>query len=191
MRYSRSTHVTRVAIQKLYGNYFSAIDAVRHRRQEPVDAYNAGTTVDMHTRDFGLYYTAPGFALTLVNAAVNASTAFVTTTVNRSPAVLAQGTPSGMIDAVYAQSYRATSGVRYLVITNKSPAPVPLTLGVDGARLAAPTLCWGTQGSLLDENYSNAGAPEVQRVAPHPCAVSSSGALTIGPYSVTLVAWNP
>ena len=65
--------IYRVGFQKLYGDYFAAIDAKDHHLADVYDSWSTdpSATVDTTSYAWNLYYTATGEALRIVNGAMN------------------------------------------------------------------------------------------------------------------------
>ena len=81
------------------------------------NAYDAGTTIDTLTLDFGYYLTAQPLGLAVLNGVLQNTTSVDATTVTGGATVPATGL--GTIPALYAQAYTTATGRQSVVIANK------------------------------------------------------------------------
>jgi len=191
-RMSTASNVKRIAVHPLFlGNNYSqgiirAVDDFQSYLLGQLannPNYSTNTATDPNTQ-FAFYPSANALALQVLNQAVNSSTFTWATTVSGGPTVPILGYDGNPIPAVFAQAYHGANGTRYLVITNKSGASVPLGVEVDGT--LGPR-------SVMASYISNA-SDTAQNTATSQTAVQIvnttwTNPMTIGPYSVTTLQW--
>jgi len=145
--------------------------------------YSTNTATNLDTQ-FVFYYSTCALAMEIANQAINDSTGTWTTAVYGSPAVPILGYDGNPVPAVYAQGYQVNSGTRYLLITNKSGAPVPVAIEAQG-NLLETTL----QVPYISNSSDTAENTATDQNNVQIVTTSSANPITIGPYSVTRVQW--
>jgi uncharacterized protein (TIGR03437 family) len=148
------------------------------------DAYDAGTSIDTLTLDFGYYLTAQPLGLAVLNGVINQAAVAYATTVTGGSTVAATGL--GQIPALYAQAYTSAAGLRSVVITNKGATANQVTISsVDGPPILGPLAITYIAGS--DPTAQNTSAAD----SPVAVQTSTSGnPVTIPAYSVVRVDLN-
>jgi hypothetical protein len=191
-RMSTASNVKRIAVHPLFlGNDFSqgiirAVDDFQSYLLGQLandQTYSTNTATNPDTQ-FVFYPSANALTLQVLNAAVNSSTFTWATTVAGGPTVPILGYDGNPIPAVFAQGYLGANGTHYLVITNKSAAPVPLGVEVNG------TLGPGS----MTVSYVSNPSDTAQNTATDQTAVQIvnttwTNPMTVGPYSVTTLQW--
>lgn len=143
-------------------------------------AYNAGTTIDTLSLNFGYYFAAQPLGLAVLNGVLKNANQVVSTTVTGGAMVAATG--PGQIPALYAQAYSTPNGAASVVITNKSATPHVVTIRLGGASVAG----------VLNVQSISGTDPTVQNTSSAQNAVvvqssTSPNPVTIPPYSVVRV----
>jgi len=191
-RMSSIPQVKAVGVTELYlGNSFNqgvirAVNDYESYLKAQVKAnpnYSTNTATNPNTQ-FQFYYSTNALALEVANTAINGSNATWATVVNGGPTVPIEGYDGNPIPAVFAQGYQGTGGQHYLLVTNKSNAPVQMAVEVDG-NLLQQTLALTYISSTSDtaqNTATNQTAVQIQ-------TATSPNPVTIGPYSVTLIQW--
>jgi uncharacterized protein (TIGR03437 family) len=147
------------------------------------NAYDAGTTIDTLTLNFGYFTEAQPMGLAVLNGVVRNATATLSTAVTGGPTVAATGL--GQIPALYAQAYTSATGRQSVAITNKGATAQPVTIRVNGTAVS------GT----LPVQFIAGPDPTAVNTAASPNAVSvqtstSANPVTVPAYSVVRVDLN-
>ncbi|MEO8662252.1 MAG: hypothetical protein ABI693_27565, partial [Bryobacteraceae bacterium] len=145
--------------------------------------FSTNTATDPNTQ-FSFFYSAPGLAMQVINEAINNSTHLWPAAVTFSPTVDILGFDGLPIPAVYAQGYQGDNGKRYLLVTNKSGASLPLNLQSGGTGIVGPFTVSSISSPDPTANNSPSAQTSVQIVT-----APSLNPVTVGPYSVTRIEW--
>lgn len=159
------------------------VDAVTAHYADTKNAYDAGTTINTLSLNFGFFFRTQQLGVAVLNAALKNATQLLGTTVTGGASVPATGL--GTIPALYAQCYSTATGQQSLVITNKGAAPQQVTIRVAGAAVA---------GTLPVQMISGSD-PQAQNTPANPNVTSiqsstSANPITVPPYSVVRVDLN-
>lgn len=98
------------------------------------NAYDAGTTINTLTLNFGFYTVAQPQGLAVANSVLRNATLVNSTTVTGGATVPATGL--GQIPALYAQAYTMVTGQQSVIITNKSATAHQVTVRVNGTAVS-------------------------------------------------------
>jgi hypothetical protein len=191
-RMSTIPQVKAVGATEIYlGNSFTegiirAVDdfepyLIAHVVQNPNYCTDTSTNPDTQ---FSFYFSTSGLALQIANTAINGSDATWPTTLTGGPTVPILGYDGNPVPAIFAQGYQGTDGTHYLLITNKSAAPAPVAIEVNGSLLEETVMVsYISNASDLAENTATDqnNVQIVNTTSPNP--------ITVGPYSVTRVQW--
>ncbi len=148
------------------------------------NAYEAGTTIDTLTLNFGFFLTAQPLGLAVLNGIVRNATEVNSTTLTGGPTVTATGLAP--IPALYAQAYTTATGQRSVVIANKGATASTVAIGVNGTPVSGIlplTFIAGSDPTVLN-TASNQSAVSVQ-------TSTAANPVTIPSYSVVRVDLNP
>ena len=191
-RLSTLPNVKGVAVNSLYtdnSDYHGIIQSVDDFEpyllgQVAANPNWATNTATNPNTQYQFYMSAPGIALEVANQAFNLATAVYPTTVTGGPTVPILGYSGTPVPAIYAQGYLGSSGKYHLVITNKSSITCTATLQLNSVQL---------KGTLNVSTVSNPNSLANNTATAQNNVVSqsftSTSPITIGPYSVTAVAW--
>ena len=191
-RLSTIPQIKAVGVTELYlGNSFTqgmirAVDdyeAYLLAELQKNPAFCTDTSTNPSTQ-FSFYMSSSGLAMEVANTAINGSNATWPTTLTGGPTVAILGYDGNPVPAVFAQGYQGSDGTHYVLITNKSSAPVPVAIEVNGSLLEeSVTVSYISNASDLAENTAT-NQNNVQIVTG-----ASANPITVGPYSVTRVQW--
>jgi hypothetical protein len=160
---------------------FAGVQATTDHFNDVTDAYNAGTSIDTVTLDFGFFTAAQAAGTSVLNSVINSAAVSNKTTVTGGVNVPATGIAGG-IPALYAMSYSNARGATSVVVTNKSNTPHQVTIRMNGTALAGPFPLQFVTGTVA--GTMNTGA------APNAISMQSGvsgNPVTIPPYSVVRV----
>jgi uncharacterized protein (TIGR03437 family) len=146
------------------------------------NAYNAGTTIDTLSLNFGFFTTAQPQGLAVLNGVLRNATLVDTSTVTGGATVAATGL--GQIPALYAQGYTSATGQQSVVITNKGATAHQVTVRVNGTPVGGTLtvqLIAGSDPTAVNTATSSAVAIE---------AAMSQNPITVPAYSVVRVDLN-
>ena len=193
MRMSSDPHITQMGMHTLIGRtneLDAAVMETTDHKQEAVDAYHAGKTIDTSHLDFGYYYAPDGLALEIINGVINTSSGLWPTLVAGGDSVatmpVGSATMPGRIPALYAQAYKSGDGKTIdLLITNKSDQPQAAVIGINNQPVKA-LFSTVSIGKTDPTARNTADAPETIRL--HRDTVSNT--VTVPPYGVMSVSWK-
>jgi len=147
------------------------------------DAYDAGTTLDTLSLNFGYYLVAQPLGLAVLNGVINHAAVLDATTVTGGSTVAATGL--GQIPALYAQAYNSSAGLQSIVITNKGATANQVTIAVNGTPVSGTLPITFIAGSdPTAQNTSAANSPVVVQTS------TATNPVTIPAYSVVRVDLN-
>ena len=129
MRMSSLPSMLYVGMHALSG--LRGVNAATPHWADVTNAYNAGTTIDTTTLNFGFFFEAQPMGLAVLNGTLKTATTVLSTTLTGGAQVPATGV--GQIPALYAQAYSNGSGQQSVVITNKSAVAHNVTIRLNGA----------------------------------------------------------
>ena len=187
LRLASDPHITHAGMHLAVSNASSAQVAVvptDDYTAECKTAYNHGTTIDTAnatTYPFGYYMAAPGMALEVVDQAINSGVGMWPTTSTGGTYVSynnGSGT-SGSMPAVYAQAVKHSTNPQHLLLTNKSAVSQTVNIKVNGTLLST---------TVFSTTYITASAPDTITGISIQTG-SSTGSVTLPPYSVMNVSW--
>jgi uncharacterized protein (TIGR03437 family) len=181
MRMSAVPSMLYVGMHALTGT--RGVSAVQTHYNDVQAAYEAGTTIDTLSLDFGFFLTAQPLGLAVLNGVLRDATAVDSTTVTGGATVAATGL--GQIPALYAQAYTSAAGLESVVITNKGAAAQQVTIRVNGTPVAGTLPLTFIAGS--DPTATNASSSAM------PVAVqtsTSANPVTVPAYSVVRLDLN-
>ena len=186
LRLASDPHITHAGMHLAVSNASSAQNAVvptNDYTAQCKQAYSNGTTIntaDSSTYNFGYYMAAPGMALEVIDQAINSGTGiWPTTTTGGSYVSYNDGNgTSGPMPAVYAQAVEHQTNPQHLLLTNKSGTAQTVNIKVNGTLLS---------GTTFSTTYITATAPDSTSTSIQ--TGSSTGSVTLPPYSVMNVAW--
>ncbi len=181
MRISSVPNMLNAGMHALTGT--RGVYAANQHYTDVQNAYNAGTSIDTLSLDFGFYTVAQPLGLAVLNAVLRNAALVESTAVTGGPTVAATGL--GQIPAVYAQAYATGSGQQSLVVTNKGAVSAQINVRLNGSAVAGPFNVQSISGP----------DPTAQNTAANPNAVSvqssvSTNPVTIPPYSVVRMDLN-
>ncbi|MFS0726726.1 carboxypeptidase regulatory-like domain-containing protein [Paenibacillus sp. 1P07SE] len=185
-RMSNVPNVKHVGLHVLQKDGFNSVN---DRTQELKAKYNAGectqaSPCDTTTWDFGLYPTATGLGLKLVNDAVNRSEALLHTTLSGGAGVPTLQ-ENELIPALHAQAYKGAAGKRYLVLTNKSDQGHLAVINRDGAALTSSLVMHSISGTDMTLRNDETDPNRLEIVTE-----STDNPVLIPPYSVIRLEWT-
>jgi uncharacterized protein (TIGR03437 family) len=181
MRMSAVPSMLYVGMHALTGT--RGVYAAQTHYNDAQNAYEAGTTIDTLTLNFGYFTEAQPMGLAVLNSVVRNATATLSTALTGGATVAATGL--GQIPALYAQAYTSATGQQSLVITNKGATAQPANIRVNGTAVS------GTLPMLLISGSD----PTAVNTAATPTTVSvqtsnSANPVTVPAYSVVRVDLN-
>ena len=178
MRMSGVPSMLYVGMHALTGT--RGVTAVNSHYTDVQNAYNAGTTIDTLTLNFGYYLSAQPLGLAMLNGVLKNAAQVDATTVTGGATVAATG--AGQIPALYAQAYSGVTGQQSVVITNKSATVHQVTIQVNGTPVSGTLPVTYIAGSdpTVQNTAANQGAVAVQ-------SATSSNPVTVPAYSVVRV----
>ncbi|MGA3234994.1 MAG: hypothetical protein ABSG03_01725 [Bryobacteraceae bacterium] len=182
MRMSSVPAMLYVGMHALTGT--TGVYAVNAHYTDVQNAYDAGTTIDTLTLDFGYYLTAQPLGLAVLNGVLQNTTSVDATTVTGGATVPATGL--GTIPALYAQAYTTATGRQSVVIANKGATANQVTIRVNGTPAIGP----------LPVTFIAGSDPATQNTADSQNAVAVQTStlfnpVTVPAYSVVRVDLNP
>ena len=152
-----------------------------------IDSYEGGINIDTAQLDFGFFLSPQGFAMQLVDGAVNYSSAVLATTLE-GPGTVPTDTPAGIgkMPALHAQAYRGgDGGTAFLIITNKGETVHTARLRWEGKPVGGPFQIAYITGANLrlanTETRQNVGIK----------TATSRDVVHVPRYSIVRVAWSP
>jgi hypothetical protein len=181
MRMSTVPSVLHVGMHALSSTY--GVNANNRHASDVQNAYNAGTSIDTATLDYGFFPSAQAEGVAILNGILRNATQVYSTTVTGGATVAATGLSP--IPALYAQGYANAAGYQSLVITNKSATVHEVTVNLNGSAVAGSlplTFITGTDPSTT--NTSTTDLPVTIQFS------SSSNPIPVPPYSVVRVDLN-
>ena len=135
---------------------------------------------------FGYFLTAQATAEAVAYWALNRSVAVYLTIVGTNgPTVFQDTNGLATMPAIYAQAYQGGNGKRYVLLTNKGSAAVPVQITQDGAALSnqfLETYVTGTDPSYMNTNPATENVVIQAQMATNP--------VTIPEYSVVRLEWT-
>jgi uncharacterized protein (TIGR03437 family) len=182
MRMSSVPAMLYVGMHALTGT--TGVYAVNAHYTDVQNAYDAGTTIDTLTLDFGYYLTAQPLGLAVLNGVLQNTTSVDATTVTGGATVPATGL--GTIPALYAQAYTTVTGQQSVVTSNKGATANQVTIRVNGTPVIGP----------LPVTFIAGSDPATQNTAASQNAVMVQTStlfnpVTVPAYSVVRVDLNP
>lgn len=147
------------------------------------NAYNAGTSINTLSLNFGYYLTAQPLGLAVLNGVINSATQADATAVSGGSTVAATGYSS--IPVLYAQAYTSATGLESLVITNKGGTANQVTITVNGTPVSGTlpvTFIAGSDPTV--QNTSASSSPVVVQTS------TTTNPVTVPAYSVVRVDLN-
>jgi uncharacterized protein (TIGR03437 family) len=180
MRMSTVPSMLYVGMHALTGT--RGVSAANSHYTDVQNAYNAGTTIDTLSLDFGYFLTAQPLGLTVLNGVLRNATLVDSTPVTGGATVPATGV--GQIPALYAQAYTSATGQQSVLITNKGATAQQVTVNVDGTPVT---------GTLPMEFIAGTDPTVVNTADSAAVAVQTSTAatpVTVPAYSVVRVDLN-
>lgn len=151
--------------------------------EEVTAAFNAGTTLDTLSLDFGFFTVTQPQGLAVLNSVMKNATLVDATTVTGGSTVTATGLSP--VPALYAQAYSGATGKLSVVITNKSATANQAAITVNGAPVSGTlplTFIAGTDPTV--ENTASSQNNVVIQTG------ASANPVTIPAYSVVRVDLN-
>jgi|SRR5208283_806622 len=136
------------------------------------NAYNAGTTIDTLSLNFGYYLTAQPLGLAVLNSFLRNATQVDSTTLTGGATVPATGL--GQIPALCAQAYTGATGQRSVAITNKGATAQTVTIRVNGTPLSG----------ALPVQFIAGYDPSAQNTATNQTTVSVQSSTSANPVNV-------
>jgi uncharacterized protein (TIGR03437 family) len=170
MRMSSVPSMLYVGMHALTGT--RGVSAANTHYTDVQNAYNAGTTIDTLTLNFGYFTTAQPQGLAVLNGVLRNTTLVDATTVTGGSTVAA--TALGQIPAIYAQAYTTATGQQSVVITNKGATANQATIRVNGTPVA---------GTLPVQLIAGSD-PTAQNTATNPSTVSVNSLASLNPVTV-------
>lgn len=136
-----------------------------------------------------LYFSAAGYATSLVDEVINISDTRLTTTVTDSQQVSYKNAGGSTMDALYAQAYGGKNGQTYLCITNKSDTAQTVNVQVNGSAVSGGTTINLKTLADTDPETNNTPASPTTIV---PSSTTSSGGtgISIPAYAVVQLTWE-
>jgi hypothetical protein len=153
------------------------VNAVNTHFDDVTAAYDAGTTIDTLSLNFGFFTTAQPLGDALLYGVLRNATEVPATTVTGGATVPATGL--GQIPALYAQAYISATGQQSVLITNKSATAHQVTVNVNGnpvSGILQVQLISGTDPSVIN-SASSQNSVVIQ-------ASTSTNPVTVPAYSV-------
>jgi uncharacterized protein (TIGR03437 family) len=181
MRMSSVPSMLYVGMHALTGT--RGVYAVQTNYMATQNAYNAGTTINTLSLDFGFYLTAQPLGLAVLNGVLKNTTQVLSTSVQGGATVPATGL--GTIPALYAQAYQSSTGLQSVVITNKGATAQTVTININGTAVTGTlplTFIAGTDPTV--QNTSSTAAPVVVQTS------TSTNPVTAPAYGVMRVDLN-
>jgi hypothetical protein len=132
MRMSTVPSVLHVGMHALSSTY--GVNANDRHANDVQNAYNAGTTIDTATLNYGFFPSAQAQGVAILNGVLRNATQVYSTTVIGGATVAATGLSP--IPALYAQAYTNAAGYQSVVITNKSATAHEVTVNLGGSPAA-------------------------------------------------------
>lgn len=181
MRMSTVPSVLHVGMHALSSDY--GVDANNRHFTDVQNAYNAGTSIDTATLDYGFFPSAQAQGAAVLNGVLRNATQVYATTVTGGATVAATGL--GQIPALYEQGYTNAAGYQSLVITNKSATAHQVTVNLNGLPVAGslPLTFIGGADPSVTNTATTAIAVAIQ-------TASSVNPIPVPPYSVVRVDLN-
>lgn len=197
-RLSSVPNVKGVAINSLYTDSSNNPTLDYHGLIQSVDDYESyllgqlalngpdwstNTYTDPNT-PFQFYMSAPGLAVEVANEAINSGTHIWPTSVVGGPTVKINGFDGNPVPAIYAQTYLASSGRHYLLITNKSSSAQSVTIELNGTPIAGTLHVTSVSNTnpLAANSAQSQTNVQIQRT-------TSSNPIHVAGYSVTTAMW--
>ena len=181
MRMSTVPSMLYVGMHALASTY--GVDANDRHFNDVESAYEAGTSIDTATLDFGFFPSAQAVGVSILNSVLRNAVQVDATAVTGGATVAATGL--GQIPALYAQAYTSKWGNQSVLITNKSVTAHQVTVRLNGS-VAAGVLpiqyISGTDPSTT--NDSTTQSPIFVQF------MSSANPIPVPPYSVVRVDLN-
>jgi len=147
------------------------------------NAYNAGTSIDTATLNYGFFPSAQAEGVAILNGVLRNATQVYSTTVTGGATVAATGLEP--IPALYAQGYANAAGYQSLVITNKSATAHEVTVNLNESAVAGSLpLAFITGTDPSTNNNSTTDLPVTIQSS------RSSNPIPVPPYSVVRVDLN-
>ena len=178
MRMSTVPSVLHVGMHALSSSY--GVNANDRHFNDVQNAYNAGTSIDTATLNYGFFPSAQAQGAAILNGVLRNATQVYATTVTGGATVAATGL--GQIPALYAQGYTNVAGYRSVVITNKSATAHQVTVNLNGAPVSGSlplTFITGTDPSTTNTSTTQI-AVAIQ-------TSTSANPIPVPPYSVVRV----
>jgi hypothetical protein len=132
MRMSTVPSVLHVGMHALSSTY--GVNANDRHANDVQNAYNAGSSIDTATLNYGFFPSAQAQGVAILNGVLRNATHVYSTTVSGGATVAATGLSP--IPALYAQAYANAAGYQSVVITNKSATAHQVTVNLDGSPAA-------------------------------------------------------
>ena len=181
LRMSAVPNMLYVGMHALTGT--RGVNAVNTHYTDVQNAYNAGTTINTLTLDFGYFLTAQPLGLAVANSVLRNATLVDSTTVSGGATVAATGI--GQIPALYAQAYTSPTGLESVLITNKGATAQRVTILVNGTAVSGtlPIQFIGGPDPTVQNTASSQNAVAIQ-------TASSGNPVNVPAYSVVRVDLN-
>ena len=132
MRMSTVPSVLHVGMHALSSTY--GVNANDRHFNDVQNAYNAGTSIDTATLNYGFFPSAQAQGVAILNGVLRNATQVYSTAVIGGATVAATGLSP--IPALYAQAYTNAAGYQSVVITNKSATAHEVTVNLGGSEVA-------------------------------------------------------
>ncbi|HYL73522.1 MAG TPA: hypothetical protein VEU96_04920, partial [Bryobacteraceae bacterium] len=151
---------------------FSGVDSSVSHYSDVTAAYNAGTSINTLSLNFGYFYGAQAAGVGIMNGVVNSAVKSNKTTVTGGITVPATGV--GQIPALYAMAYTNAAGGLSVVVTNKSSTAHQITIRVNGNAAAGP----------FPIQFITGTDPGAMNTAAHPNSIAIQTATSANPVVV-------
>jgi uncharacterized protein (TIGR03437 family) len=181
MRMSSVPNMLYVGMHALTGT--RGVDAVNTHYTDVQNAYNAGTTIDTLSLNFGFFTEAQPLGLAALNGVLRNATLVDSTAVTGGATVAATGL--GQIPALYAQAYSSATGMQSVVITNKGATAQQANILLNGTAVSGTLPVMMISGS--DPTAQNTAASQ-NTVAVQ--TATRMNPVTVPAYSVVRVDLN-
>jgi hypothetical protein len=181
MRMSTAPDMLYVGMHALSSTY--GVNANDRHFTDVQNAYNAGTSIDTATLDYGFFPSVQAEGVAILNGVLRNATEVYGTTVTGGATVAATGL--GQIPALYAQGYTNAAGYQSVVITNKSATTHQVTINLNGTEVAGSLPLQFITGTVPSNvNTSTTDSPITIQTS------SSANPIPVPPYSVVRVDLN-
>jgi hypothetical protein len=173
MRMSTVPSVLHVGMHALSSTY--GVNANDRHASDVQTAYNAGTSIDTATLNYGFFPSAQAQGVAILNGVLRNATQVYSTAVIGGATVAATGLSP--IPALYAQAYTNAAGYQSVVITNKSATAHEVTVNLGGSPAAGSlplTFIAGTDPSTTNTSTTAIAVAIQSSASANPIPVPAS-----------------